>query len=116
MKLEAKKLLFDLIEACGHIEQFTASKSLDDYLASELVRGAVERKLENIGEALVRLRSKDPETFAHIHAGRQAIAFRTRLVHGYNVIDDAVVWATVQSDVPALKVEAEKLLSEETGQ
>jgi hypothetical protein len=51
MKLEAKKLLFDVITACRDIEQFTAGKTFGDYLGSELLRSAVERKFGIIGEA-----------------------------------------------------------------
>ncbi|HEX6564495.1 MAG TPA: HepT-like ribonuclease domain-containing protein, partial [Chthoniobacterales bacterium] len=99
MKLEAKKLLLDMADACRNVEQFTTQSTLNDYLASELLRSAVERKFEIIGEALVRLRQKDPETFLKISSGNQAIAFRNRLVHGYDVIDHETVWRTVQTDL-----------------
>jgi uncharacterized protein with HEPN domain len=112
MKLEANKLLLDVTDACRDVEHFTAQTTLDDYLASELLRAAVERKFEIIGEALIRLRQKDPETFLRISAGRQAVAFRNRLVHGYDVIDHETVWQTVQNDLPKLKAEAEQLLGE----
>ena len=113
MKLEAKKLLFDVIKACDDVEQFTTGKALDDYLAGEMLRAAVERKFEIIGEALVRLRAKDEETFRQISASQQAIAFRNRLIHGYDAIDHQTVWETVRNDLPTLKAEAERLLAEE---
>jgi uncharacterized protein with HEPN domain len=52
-----KKLLFDVITACRDIEQSTAGKTLGDYLGSELLRSAVERKFGIIGE---RSRSTHP--------------------------------------------------------
>ena len=113
MKLEAKKLLFDLITACRDVEQFTAARAFSDYLGNEMLRAAVERKFEVIGEALVRLRANDPETFLRISASQQAIAFRNRLVHGYDAIDHRTVWETVQNDLPTLKAEAEHLLGDE---
>jgi uncharacterized protein with HEPN domain len=78
MKLEAKKLLFDVVTARGEVEQFTAGKRIGDYVGSEMLRAAVERKFEVIGEALFRLRTKDLETFQRISASQQAIAFRNR--------------------------------------
>lgn len=105
MKLEAKKRLLDVTEARRDEEHFTAQSTLNDYLGSELLRSAVERKFETIGEALVRLRQKDPETFLKISGGKQAIAFRNRLVHGYDVIDHETVWRTVHTDLPKLKAE-----------
>lgn len=113
MKLEAKKLLFDVIKACDDVEQFTTGKALDDYLAGEMLRAAVERKFEIIGEALVRLRAKDEETFRQISASQQAITFRNRLIHGYDAIDHQTVWETVRNDLPTLKAEAEHQLAEE---
>ena len=113
MKLEAKKLLFDVITACQHIQKFTAGKALDDYLENEMLRAAVDRKFEVIGEALVRLRAKDQKTFQGISASQRAIAFRNRLVHGYDAIDHWTVWETLQNDLPTLKAQAEQLLGDE---
>jgi uncharacterized protein with HEPN domain len=110
MKLEAKKLLFDVVTACRDIEQFTAGKTLGEYLGSELLRSAVERKFGIIGEALVRLRARDRDTFDRINVSEDAIAFRNRLVHGYDAIDHQTVWETVKNDLPDLKIEAEQLL------
>jgi uncharacterized protein with HEPN domain len=112
MRLEAKKLLFDIVAACDEIERFTAAKTLDDYLASEMLRAAVERKFEIVGEALVRLREKDSATFARISASQQAIAFRNRLIHGYDVVDHGTVWSTIKSDLLELRNETKRLLSE----
>jgi uncharacterized protein with HEPN domain len=113
MRLEAKKLLFDVIAACRDVEQFSTGRILNDYLGNEMLRAPVERKFEIIGEALVRLRAKDQETFLKISASQQAISFRNRLVHGYDAIDHETVWETVQNDRPTLRAEAEQLLGEE---
>lgn len=66
MKTDTKTLLFDVISACHSVEQFTAGQSFEKYDASDILRSAVERKLEIIGEALSRLRAEDPETFGRI--------------------------------------------------
>jgi hypothetical protein len=47
MKLEANKLLLDVTEACRDVEHFTAQTTLDDYLASELLRAATLSAAEN---------------------------------------------------------------------
>ena len=113
MKLEAKKLLFDVVTACQDVERFTAGKAFNDYLEDDMLRSAVERKFEVIGEALIRLRVRDQETFQRINAGQRAIAFRNRVVHGYDAIDNQTVWETIRNDLPALKSEAEQLLNAE---
>lgn len=56
MKLpEVRKYLFDIAEACGLIEEFVAGKSFEDYTQDRMLRSAVERQLEIVGEALAGL-------------------------------------------------------------
>lgn len=52
MQRETKKYLFDVQQACRRIERFTAGKLFADYVADELLKSAVERQFEIIGEAL----------------------------------------------------------------
>jgi uncharacterized protein with HEPN domain len=39
--------------------------------------------------------------------------FRNRIIHGYDSVDDVIVWRTVQHHLPALKAEVEELLGED---
>lgn len=66
MELEVKKLLFDASQAGNDIRSFTEGCSLDDYSPDRLVRAAVERKFEIIGEALNRLTKLSPDTAGRI--------------------------------------------------
>ena len=55
----------DMVEAITKIEEFVQNKSYDEYLNSHLIQGAVERKLEFLGEAAGRVteetRQKRPQ-------------------------------------------------------
>lgn len=62
MTIETKKLLLDVASACQSLAAFTAGRRFDEYEADDLVRSAVERKFEIVGEALTRLRETDPLT------------------------------------------------------
>ncbi|RYG39066.1 MAG: hypothetical protein EON93_00805 [Burkholderiales bacterium] len=62
--------------------RFTAGKSLDDYLADELLRCAVERQFLILGEALGRVRQLDPSVAARIADLNQAVALRNQLANG----------------------------------
>jgi uncharacterized protein with HEPN domain len=91
MPLEVKKLLVDAQFAVERIVRFTAGKTFDDYLTDELLKPAVERQFEIIGEALNRLSKLAPDVNLQISQSRRIISFRNVLIHGYDAIDDVVV-------------------------
>lgn len=90
----------------------TRDRSLEDYLADDLLRAAIERQFEIIGEALVRLRRVDPSTLDLIPEHAQIIAFRNVLVHGYDAIDHRRVWDAIQNSLPQLHAIVVSLLSQ----
>jgi uncharacterized protein with HEPN domain len=75
------------------------------------LRAAVERWFIVIGEALGRLERIDPEVAHQITDYRKIIGFRNVLVHGYDAIDDQIVWQTIQQYLPVLKGEVDQLLA-----
>lgn len=75
-----------------------------------MLRSAVERQLEIIGEALNRLSQAAPEVAAVIPQYRDAIGLRNILIHGYAVIDDDIVRQTVQRELPSLRQHADLAL------
>ncbi len=111
MPHDPRKLLEDVRQATARIQQFTASASADEYGQSELLRSAVERQFEIAAEALNRLLKLAPELATKITEYRRIIDFRNLLNHGYDLIDDAIVWGVVQKDVPVLHCEVEALLA-----
>jgi uncharacterized protein with HEPN domain len=111
MRLETRKLLEDIRQACALIQGFTAGKSSADYESDALLRSGVERQFEIVGEALGRLLRSDPQTAAQISQHRRIISFRNVLIHGYDVVEDAVVWDIVQRDLPVLLREVEAFLA-----
>jgi len=65
-----------------------------------------------IGAALGRLRRDGPETAARIPTVQRIIAFRNILVHGYDAVDNDVVWDVVETDLPELHRLVESMLAE----
>jgi uncharacterized protein with HEPN domain len=59
MNHRSNKLLFDLLTTCQEITSFLAGKTRDEYFNDNLLRRAVERDLEIVGEAVSQLRSVD---------------------------------------------------------
>ncbi len=113
MTVATKKLLLDVREAGESILENTAGKSLAEYSRSRLLRRAVEREFEIIGEALKRLAEVDPVTATSISQLRRIIDFRNRIIHGYDTVDDTVVWGVVEQSLPLLIQEVTVLLGAE---
>ena len=82
MPHEARALLEDMRLAAERIAQFTAGKTLADYTGDAMVRSAVERQFEIVGEAASRLLRLDASYVDKITDVRRIIAFRNILIHG----------------------------------
>jgi uncharacterized protein with HEPN domain len=104
------KSLEDIRVAIEAIEQFLGSKrDYFTYTKNELLRSAVERKLEIIGEATGRILQIDPHF--PITNARRIVDLRNRVIHGYDSISDDNIWVIVVKDLPQLKAEVERLLA-----
>ena len=112
MRLESKKYLFDIQQAAKKLQQFSQDKAFSDYEADALLRSAVERQFEIVGEALRKLAKEDPETAQRIAEYERIISFRNILIHGYAEIDDRLVWDILQSKLPNLLKQVQSLLDE----
>ena len=66
MRLEARKYLYDIKQAADLLGEFTAGKQFSDYKENSMLRAAVERKFEIIGETLSKLFKLDPAIASHI--------------------------------------------------
>jgi uncharacterized protein with HEPN domain len=107
---ESRKYVWDALQAADRIVRFTSGKSLDVYEKDELLRSAVERQFEIIGEALRHLRDADPIVAATIPELGRIVAFRNILIHGYAQVDDRLVWGVVEGKLPVLRSELDDLL------
>ena len=112
MRRDARSFLWDVLRAAHDIRLFVGTLSLEDYLGSALVRAAVERKFEIIGEALNGLAKSYPEIATRIGDIRYIIAFRNILIHGYATIDDRRVYETIKRQLPDLELTISELLSD----
>ncbi|MDO3378277.1 HepT-like ribonuclease domain-containing protein [Geoalkalibacter halelectricus] len=110
MQLEVLKYVYDIQQACQLLKQFTAGKNLTNYLADAMLRSAVERQFEIIGEALNQALRLDSSLSRYISNASRIIAFRNRLIHGYASVSDQVVWGVLESQLPILTEEVSQLL------
>ena len=110
MQPRAPKLLEDIRSGADFVKTATAGVTLAEFQQNRLLRQAVERNFEIVGEAMRRLEKDDPETAARIADYRRIIAFRNVLIHGYDIIDPAIVWSAITDDLAPLLRDVEALL------
>lgn len=82
MQHDVEKYLIDILAAAYDIQQFVGAISFDEYHANKLVKAAVERKFEVIGEALNRLARLSQPSIAAIREYEKIISFRNVVIHG----------------------------------
>ena len=91
----------DILEAIERIEKY-AARGREAFEQDELIQNWVLHHLQIIGEAA---RALSPElTGRHSEVSwSKIVGMRNILVHNYFSIDEAVVWAVVEKDLPVLK-------------
>lgn len=110
MEQEIKTWLFDINKAIDEIESFLppGQRVFEEYKNDLRTKRAIERNLEIIGEAIKRILDKDPSI--EIGHSRKIIGLRNRIIHGYDVISDELIWGILINDLPELKTEVTSLL------
>jgi len=109
MENEIKKYLFDIKESIESIENYLGDKrDYNVYLENKMLRRAIEREFEIIGEAMNRIDRL--HATIEITSKRQIIDMRNRVIHGYDKIDNEIVWGTIVRHLPSLKTEITFLL------
>lgn len=103
----------DMIGFAKKALAYTSGLTQTDFISDSLRYDATLRNLELIGEAA----SHVPEAIREKHPQvpwRKIIATRNRLIHGYLGIDNDTLWSIVQSDIPVLVSELEKLVASQS--
>jgi len=102
MKGESRKHFIDIVQAADEIQGFVLGMGLNAYKASPVTQRAVERDFEIVGEALNRIRKIDEDLLEQIPEYHRIIGFRNILIHGYDMVDEKIVWNAIKNHLPAL--------------
>lgn len=102
--------LLDMAEAIRKIEKYTASGK-QVFERDELVQVWVVHHLQILGEAARGVSEESQRKYSQIPWGK-IIGFRNILVHHYFAVNPEEIWAVVQSDIPPLKQDLEKILAQ----
>lgn len=109
---DPRSYLWDVMDAADSILSFTNGLAEEEYLGHPIVRAAVERKFQIIGEALNLLRKTAPGLAGRIPDLADIVAFRNVIVHGYESLDHARVWDRIVGPLPKLRDAVADLLEE----
>lgn len=101
--------LLHMLEAIDNIFEFVNGKSFEVYKSDKILRFAVIKNLEIIGEAAYLL-TKDFKNSHDSIEWRDIIGMRHILVHGYYQIKDEIIWATIETELKPLKDNIQKIL------
>jgi len=112
MNEKVLKCLYDIKFAIDEIDSFFVDnrKSYESYKNDVLLRRAIERNLEIIGEAMSRIMKEDPKF--RIENARRIIGLRNQIIHGYDSVSDENIWGIIVNHLPSLKAEVENLIKE----
>jgi uncharacterized protein with HEPN domain len=112
MERRVKKYLEDILLAITDINSYIGTpRRFADYKSNSMLQRAIERELEIIGEAMNRILIIEPTI--NIGEARNIVDFRNRIIHGYDSIDDELVWRVIIEHLPKLKSEVGTLLKQE---
>jgi uncharacterized protein with HEPN domain len=112
MLLEIKKYLFDIKTSIDSINNYLGdNRDFNAYKTNKLLKRAIERELEIIGEAAGRILKID-SSFP-IENARKIVDLRNWVIHGYDIIDDIIIWGIISKQLPVLKNQVEVLLKDE---
>jgi uncharacterized protein with HEPN domain len=100
MEIRTAKLLHDCLSASREILAVTEDLTLDDYLSNRLLRLAVERLFEIVGESLNLAIQSDESLRASLPEYQRVIGMRNQLIHGYADVSDIAVWGAVSMSLP----------------
>jgi uncharacterized protein with HEPN domain len=102
MTEKEKKFLSDIINSIELIESFTKDlKSFTDYEKDLKTKGAVERHLGIVGEAVNKF-LKESQT-NNLNNASQIVSLRNRLIHSYDNVDDSIIWSILTRHLRPLK-------------
>ena len=106
------KWLYDINEAIKEIESYFIEwpRDFNQYKSNTILKRAIERDLEIIGEAVNRILNRNPDI--QIENAKRIVNLRNQIIHAYDNISDENIWAIVSKHIPILKSEISHLIDE----
>lgn len=102
MQPDVRLFLFDNLDCIEAIHKHTQRiKSYSDFMNSRTVYRAVEREIEIIAEALIRIKAISSQVITEDF--QKIKGLRNRIVHAYGNVNHDIVWSIVKTDLLKLQ-------------
>jgi uncharacterized protein with HEPN domain len=108
------KWLYDIKFSIDEIDSFFQEEEKDFFLYTNklMLKRAVERNLEIIGEAVNRILTRDNSFTEKISNSKAIIGLRNQVIHAYDNVSDENIWSILINHLPKLKGEVDVLIQE----
>jgi uncharacterized protein with HEPN domain len=112
MDEEIKKPLFDIKTSIESIYEYLGEeKDFELFSSQKIVKRAIEREFQIIGEALNRILKIDSDI--PITDSRKIVNLRNYIIHAYGNVVDEILWGIIIKNLPILEKEIKELLGQE---
>jgi len=110
MNEKVLKCLYDIRFAIEEIDSFFVGRErrFEEYSTDIILKRAIERDMEIIGEAMNRILRENPEI--EIDNARRIIGLRNQIIHGYDTVSDENIWGIIMIHLPKLQKEVDALI------
>ena len=98
----------DMISFAENVISYTDGFDQQRFENSGITYDATVRNIELIGEAATHIPQEVREQYNKI-PWRMVIATRNQLIHGYLGIDNDTLWSIIQTDLPELHSQLQKI-------
>ena len=112
MQRSFEAYLWDIQDRGSAIIKFVGSSSEEQYIATELLKAAVERNPGVIGEAVVQIKIHFPDKIGLIDDYQKIIGFPNQLIHNYDDLNHRQIWMVIQNSLPDLLSQVGALLQQ----
>jgi uncharacterized protein with HEPN domain len=113
MNEKVLKSLYDIKISLEEIDSFFVGrqKLYAEYQSDLLLKRAIERNLEIIGEAMSRILKEDP--LFPIDNSKRIVGLRNQIIHSYDNVSDENIWGIVINHLPNLQREVDIIIERE---
>ena len=107
------KWLYDIDFALIEIESYFEGKDKNFFVYKKnvILKRAVERDLEIIGEAINRILKRDPSYEGKIKDSKAIAGLRNQVIHAYDIISDENIWSVIINHIPKLRSDITRLIN-----